>query len=82
MLCSIHYLYPDLPWARIAPLLSGRGYTKGVRGHDNRRLVECVLRLLRNGCSWRTRPTLPRQLGHDVYALLAFGRRCWRQCST
>jgi len=51
------YLLTDAQWARIAPLLPGREGTKGGRGRDNRRFVEAVLWLLRNGCRWRALPT-------------------------
>ena len=47
------YLLTDGQWARIAPLLPGWEGTKGGRGQDNRRFVEAVLWLLRNGCRWR-----------------------------
>ena len=50
------YLLTDAQWARIAPLLPGREGTKGGRGQDNRRFVEAVLWLLRNGCRWRALP--------------------------
>ena len=50
------YLLTDAQWARIAPLLPGREGTKGGRGQDNRRFVEAVLWLARNGCRWRALP--------------------------
>ena len=50
------YLLTDAQWGRIAPLLQGREGTKGGRSHDNRRFVEAVLWLLRNGCRWRALP--------------------------
>lgn len=43
------YLLTDVQWARIAPLLPGQERKKGGRGQDNRRFVEAVLLLLRNG---------------------------------
>lgn len=55
------YLLTDAQWARIAPLLPGREGTKGGRGQDNRRFVEAVLWLLRNGGRWRA---LPAAWGH------------------
>lgn len=50
------YLLTDAQWARIAPLLPGREGTSGGRGQDNRRFVEAVLWLARNGCRWRALP--------------------------
>jgi len=50
------YLLTDAQWARIAPLLPGRAGTSGGRGQDNRRFVEAVLWLARNGCRWRALP--------------------------
>lgn len=60
------YLLTDTQWARIAPLLPGREGTKGGRGQDNRRFVEAVLWLARNGCRWRA---LPKEWGnwHTTY---------------
>lgn len=52
----MEYLLTDAQWARIAPLLPGREGTKGGRGQDNRRFVEAVLWLARNGCRWRALP--------------------------
>lgn len=46
----MEYLLTDAQWARIEPLLPGRAGTKGGRGQYNRRFVEAVLRLTRNGC--------------------------------
>jgi transposase len=53
----MEFLLTDAQWARIAPLLPGREGTKGGRSQDNRRFVEAVLWLLRNGCRWRALPT-------------------------
>jgi len=60
------YLLTDAQWARIAPLLPGREGCKGGRGQDNRRFVEAVLWLARNGCRWRA---LPAEWGnwHTTY---------------
>ena len=60
------FLLTEAQWARIAPLLPGREGTSGGRGHDNRRFVEAVLWLTRNGCRWRA---LPAEWGnwHTTY---------------
>ena len=50
------FLLSEAQWARIAPLLLGREGTSGERGQDNRRFVEAVLWLTRNGCRWRALP--------------------------
>jgi putative transposase len=62
----MEYLLTDAQWARISPLLPGREGTKGGRGQDNRRFVEAMLWLLRNGCRWRA---LPKEWGnwHTTY---------------
>jgi transposase len=52
------YLLTDAQWARIAPLLPSWEGTKGGRDPDNRRFVEAVRWLLRNGCRWRTLPAV------------------------
>ena len=52
----MEYLLTDAQWARIAQLLPGRAGTSGGRGQDNRRFVEAVLWLARNGCRWRALP--------------------------
>lgn len=46
----MEHLLTDAQWARIESLLPGRAGTKGGRGQDNRRFVEAVLWLTRNGC--------------------------------
>ena len=60
------FLLTEAQWARIAPLLPGREGTSGGRGQDNRRFVEAVLWLTRNGCRWRA---LPAEWGnwHTTY---------------
>lgn len=58
------YLLTDAQWARLAPLLSGRASTKG-----NRRFVEAVLWLLRNGCRWRA---IPAEWGSGTRRIRAF----------
>ena len=68
----MEYLLTDAQWARIEALLPGRAGTSGGRGQDNRRFVEAVLWLARNGCRWRA---LPAAWGnwHTTYTRF----QCW-----
>ena len=61
------YLLTDAQWARIAPLLPGREGTKGGRGQDNRRFVEAVRWLTRNGCRWRALPAAQKAVVQTVF---------------
>jgi transposase len=55
---GMEYLLTDAQWVRVAPLLPSRAGYKGGRGQNNRRFVEAVLWLARNGCRWRALPTV------------------------
>ena len=43
-------------WERLRPLLPGSPGDPGRHGEDNRRFVEAVIWMDRNGCCWRSLP--------------------------
>ena len=55
------YAISDADWERLAPLLPGRPGTPGRSGDDNRRFLNAVNWVARNGGPWRD---LPPALGN------------------
>lgn len=55
------YALSDSDWHRLAPLLPGRDGTRGRSGDDNRRFLNAVVYMARNGGPWRD---LPPAFGH------------------
>ena len=50
------YALSDADWQRLAPLLPGRPGTRGRSGVDNRRFLDAVNYVARNGGPWRDLP--------------------------
>ena len=50
------YALSDADWERLAPLLPGRPGTPGRSGDDNRRFLDAVNWIARNGGPWRDLP--------------------------
>lgn len=50
------YALSDADWQRLAPLLPGRPGTRGRSGDDNRRFLDAVNWIARNGGPWRDLP--------------------------
>ena len=51
------YAISDHAWERLAPLLPGRAGTSGRNAADNRRFLDAVVWIARNGGPWRDLPT-------------------------
>ena len=60
----------DTQWSRIAELLPAKPPGRGGRAADNRRFVEAILFIAREGCPWRD---LPKEFGkwNSVYVRFA-----------
>ncbi len=60
----------DTEWLRIAELLPAKPPGRGGRMADNRRFVEAILFIAREGCPWRN---LPKEFGkwNSVYVRFA-----------
>ncbi len=56
----MRYAISDADWKRLEPLLPGRPGTPGRSGNDNRRFLDAVNWIARNGGPWRD---LPERLG-------------------
>ena len=52
----MRYAISDADWERLAPLLPGRPGTRGRSGDDNRRFLDAVNYVARNGGPWRDLP--------------------------
>jgi putative transposase len=56
------YQVPDALWEQIEPILPPEipGHKSGCPEIDNRKAMEAILYVFRNGCGWKS---LPRNLG-------------------
>ena len=66
-----HHDISDRAWEAIAPHLSGGPGKVGRPAGDNRRFINAVLWILRNGAPWRD---LPPEYGHWNTTAHRFGR--------
>lgn len=61
LIVMARYEISDADYQRLAPLLPGRDGTRGRSGTDNRRFLNALVFMARNGGPWRD---LPPTLGH------------------
>ena len=61
----------DTQWSRIAELLPAKPPGRGGRVADNRRFVEAILFIAREGCPWRD---LPKEFGKWNSVYVRFSR--------
>ena len=52
----VRRILSDSQWARVAPLLPGKGGDPGRSARDNREFLEAVLWIARTGSPWRDLP--------------------------